>query len=287
MNRFFVGCATLAVLIALLGAGTSQAAIVTSMEQGTAQQLTDDVAFSVGGGQMGGLKITVNFSGGNVQTAFWVDTEPDKKGGIFGRSDFEMFADVEPVDVPNKSGDGTFGDEDEWGDLDDNDISSPNEVWEFKLLDDSLVVESIILERGNSDVVFDTALGSINQQLAGDVFGTTGSRRGRNFYSDEFAAGPDGNDLLDVDVLFSNQIVSSTVGSAIVANELYTNVTIDFMVDGQAGYDKDIGSSFNFGLDTDLATGLQDFNPVPEPASLLVWSLLGGLGVSGWWRRRA
>jgi len=44
------------------------------------------------------------------------------------------------------------------------------------------------------------------------------------------------------------------------------------------------------GVQVNLANGLQGFSgprPIPEPATLIIWSLLGGLGVGlGWWRRR-
>lgn len=51
----------------------------------------------------------------------------------------------------------------------------------------------------------------------------------------------------------------------------------------------DYGTSGEAGLNGELPTGyVVEFNPVPEPATLIVWSLLGGVAVTlGWWRRRS
>ena len=220
---------------------------------------------------MSGMEITVVLTNGTEQSGTWVDTSDPKEGGVVFSDKWQLTADVEPVN--SGSGDGTFGDEDELPNNDDDDISSPNENWNFELLNDSLKVDKIIMDRGLSDIVFDTALGSINDELAGSDIGTAASQRGRNWYTPEF----DNSSELDVDVLFTNQVTGT---------ELYTRVIIDFS--GSNGYNKNIGTSFDFGIDTDEAPlGSAPPPVVPEPGTIAVWSLLGLMGgVAMLWQKR-
>jgi hypothetical protein len=37
------------------------------------------------------------------------------------------------------------------------------------------------------------------------------------------------------------------------------------------------------GVGVDLST---PDNSIPEPSTIIVWSLLGGMGIIGWWRKR-
>jgi hypothetical protein len=40
------------------------------------------------------------------------------------------------------------------------------------------------------------------------------------------------------------------------------------------------------GYDTAFVASLSEGGVIPEPSTIAVWSLLGGLGIIGWWRRR-
>jgi hypothetical protein len=55
---------------------------------------------------------------------------------------------------------------------------------------------------------------------------------------------------------------------------------------GTAGFSNPLdGGTFSLAV-SDNALSLQ-FNPIPEPSTLIIWSLLGAFGISvGWWRRR-
>ena len=183
-------------------------------------------------------------------------------------------------------------------------METPNEFWEFEVKPEAFSgtrnhVAKLILDGTAAGIVFDRPV--LNNAVIGTPYhpvektfdgglpgtqrnhegadeldtafaslatveGTTGSARGRDFYSPEF----DNSTEDDVEVLYRNQV--GTFG------DLFTRVEITFL-DGYGA------SSFNFGIDTDRVTGL---TAIPEPSSIAVCGIVSALliGVPMYRRRR-
>jgi hypothetical protein len=112
-----------------------------------------------------------------------------------------------------------------------------------------------------------TAPAAGEYQVSGDFFPTQGENAPANayVYSDTTQ-----------EVQFLS--VSSTVSFSLLL-DLNAGDTVDFVAWGDNAYNKTTG------LDATIAS-VGAPPAVPEPATLIVWSLLGGVGVAScWWRR--
>jgi hypothetical protein len=130
----------------------------------------------------------------------------------------------------------------------------------------SQTMTRLLIDAGPGNSVFDT-------QAIGDVGGTAGSERGWNF---------EVTNAYSSDITATYRDAVALTGDAPVG-DLFRFLDVEFQGNGFVR-----NSWLTFRADTDNILFAGDINPVvPEPASLAIWSLLGGVGIAvGQWRRR-
>ncbi len=129
-------------------------------------------------------------------------------------------------------------------------------------------ITRLLIDAGPGDTIFDT-------RRVGDIGGTAGSERGWTF---DVTGGSDAG----LDILATYRDLVALTATAPVG-DVFRRLDIQFRNVGGFATGRDL----TFIADTDNILFAGDITPaVPEPASLIVWSAIGGLGIVGAWRRR-
>ncbi|MBN1591209.1 MAG: hypothetical protein JW888_16980 [Pirellulales bacterium] len=122
---------------------------------------------------------------------------------------------------------------------------------------------SLVIDAGLGDTVFDAINGN---------YLTPGSANGKPFQM------TGGDSSLNILATYYDEVA---LDGTLPMGDLYRFLRIDFLNAGQFSS----GSTMTFVMDTDNIQFAGDINPVPEPATLLIWSVLGALAVAAWrWR---
>jgi len=131
-------------------------------------------------------------------------------------------------------------------------------------------IASLRIDAGLGDTAFDTYFN--------DLFGTTNSARGKDFAVTGGLVQAYG----ELDILATYKDLVALTGNPPVG-DLYRRLKIDFTNSAFASG----SSNLTFVADTDNFEFAGDLQVVPEPSTLLVWSLLASLGIGcGAYRRK-
>jgi hypothetical protein len=238
------------VTVALLGASSASAGIITVEDLSAPVSIVGITGFTTTGADMGGMRVTATFVGGNTETQIWAASGVDS-GQVAGNT-----GDSGPT--PNA-----------WVLSQSGDTYSPSsDNWTLTTVNQETEIESILLEGllgGTQGIVFDRTFGGVE--------GTVNSALGLTFNSSL-------PDLMDIRVTYSNPI---QVGANPVVGDLFGSVLIQFDTErlGSLGFNAFVnGGVFTFRQDTDTV-GLPN-GQAPEPGTLL----LLGAGLVALYRRR-
>jgi hypothetical protein len=220
-------------LVAMCMTGTASAASLSVTHvTGTVNTTTALTGYATNGAMMDNMAVTAFFADGSSETLAWADWN-STSGGVVGHG-WSL----------GETGD-TFGSN-----------------WALK--SETASIRRILLDAGVGDSVFDTT-------FIGDVNGTAGSYRGRNFTLTS-------TNNWDIVATYRDAVA---LGAALPVGDLFRRLSIDF----SNGRDFGAGQSLTFIADTDNLRFAGDIHAaVPEPETYAM--LLAGLGLLGFTARR-
>jgi hypothetical protein len=167
-------------------------------------------------------------------------------------------------------------------------FSVPNPLTGFFVVDAALTDSELPGSPYKSDILFSHHADAITATLPtgfNAVGGFFGNANASGVEATLTVRGPDG--ILDTRILSTESMSQSRPDSNffgwIVDGTTITSITHDLP---GTDYDFPCNPDRNYEAIDDFVFGSASASAVPEPSAIIVWSLLGVLGLGQWWRRR-
>jgi hypothetical protein len=273
MKVCIVGLALLALTLTMASA---QAGIVAYIgDPGTTNVTTALSTYQTTGYSMDGMTVRAFFADGTSDSATWtgIDQSSGSGGALGTNGGWSLYETGDTFDA----------------------------LWTLHNGRSSDMIR-LLIDAGAGNTVFD-----VNYDIRLPVYfnrfpdgnkGTPGSENGRLFEVPLNAnqnGWPTGREPYDIDHPLEPPLdpldVTATYHDLVALSgqepvgDLYRRLELQFTSTGLPGLRS--GESLSYYTDTDSILQPGDITPVPEPTTLIVWSLLGASGAAvGWWRRR-
>jgi hypothetical protein len=252
----------LALLLAAIGFATPAwgSVLTVSVNVGTPSTVNGVAAFMVSDQTMGPMQVTAYFSDNTSQTAVW-----DNLTG-------QAVAPVDPRFRLAISGDTYFN------------------IWFLTNHDSTHALQTLVIDALAGNTAFDlqgptfsTVNTTVTPGKIDETEGTGDSEKGSTFHWENAMAFHENSADVDIDATYSNIL---NVVSESAVGDLWGQLTLSIAPNPQFGTIDGLISQgeIHFYADTDLIEPLRQVsNPVPEPASAMIFA---GLGLVAGWRGR-